>query len=122
MVESNYKGLAVVGSQQFSKTENTNFIAEFVRQEQKKSIVPLNSNQKKQVLPQLISDDFAFQFVDAYEGGTSVGGSLKGSLKDGTLIASFYGTLQASIDDGETWIVLNNPDNLKIDMIMYFLI
>ena len=116
LVESDYKGLAVVGSQQFSKTSNTNFIADFVRQEQKQSIIPLNGKQKKQVLPQLISDDYIFPFVNAYGSGTANDAFLKGSLKDGTLIAHHYGTLQVSVDDGQTWIVLNNADNSKIDM------
>lgn len=116
LVESNYKGLAVVGSQNFNKVANTNYIANFIREGEKSVIVPFGEN-KKAVTPQLISDDYIFPFVNGYGAGTVNEAFLVGSLKDGSLIAYHYGTLQISIDDGETWALILNANDTKIDFL-----
>lgn len=116
LVESNYKGLAVVGSQNFNKVANTNYITNFIREGEKSVIVPFGEN-KKAVTPQLISDDYIFPFANGYGAGTTNEAFLVGSLKDGSLIAYHYGTLQISIDDGETWALILNANDTKIDFL-----
>ncbi|MFV0391313.1 MAG: hypothetical protein ACK5KP_05440 [Paludibacteraceae bacterium] len=116
LVESTYKGYAVVGSQTFNKVSTERYIQDFIRKSQKTCIVPLSSTAQKQSLPTVISDSFMFPFANGYGAGTTTEGVLEGVLKDGTLIGYHYSVPQVSIDGGNTWIVLKNAGNTTLNV------
>ena len=116
LIESDYKGSAIVGGNFVKKLDNENFITDFIRKEKKDNLIFLNSENRKPSLT-LISDSFNFPILNAYGSGTADDGFFKGATKDNIFVGYHYGVPQVSIDEGNTWVLLKNPDDSKIDML-----